>query len=258
MNWRKRRQLLYITSGLAVFLGILFYGAYSYVATPGTCFDRTQDDGELGVDCGGPCARLCAFQTRDPVVSWARALPVATSTYTAAAYITNPQASLGGVAYQVGYVFRFYTADNHLIIEQPGTVDLPAVETIPVVAPNVNTGSEVVGHTQFSFTTAPITWTKLREADRPTFTVKDIIYAQDGTRLSATVVNETNVPVNGLTVAGVLFDADNNATAASRSVIQSIDAEGQDEVVFTWPNPSQGVVRAEVTPLPSLPPNPQP
>ena len=258
MNWRKRRQVLYITAALVVVGLIAGYFIYSYVTTPGSCHDRTQDDGEQGADCGGPCARLCAFQARDPVVEFARALPEGSSTYTGVAYVKNPQWGTGAAAYGIGYTIRLLGDNNHLIIEQNGTVDLPAVETIPIIVPNIPTGYQTVAHAQFSFTTSPIVWTKIPAADRPTLTIKNQNLAPDGSRLSATVVNETNAPVNNLSVMATLFDQDGNAVAASRSVIQQIEAESQDDVVFTWPMANPGVVRAEIIPLPALPPNPQP
>ncbi len=258
MTWRRRRQILYIGVAVLIAGAGLTYAGYQYFSTPGTCFDRVQNDGEAGVDCGGPCARMCAFQSHDPIVEWARALEVATGTYDGVVYLENPQSGVGGAAYGVGYEFRFLDANNHLIIDQSGTIDIPAEGTVPVVIPDIETGNQVVSYAQFSFTTSPIVWTKLPPSDIPSLAVKDQTLAPDGTRLSASIVNETNGQVNNLTVVGVLFDANANALAASRSVISSIGPEGKDEAVFTWPQPTLGFVRAEITPLPALPPNPQP
>ncbi|MGH7141099.1 MAG: hypothetical protein ACREGH_00495 [Minisyncoccia bacterium] len=253
MNWRQRRQMLYISAASVVLIAIVGYLAYRYFTTPGSCFDNVQNDGEAGVDCGGPCAHMCASDTRDPVVEWARALKVATGTYDGVAYIDNPQYAQGAAAYSVGYSMRLLDANNQLIIERDGTVDLPPVETIPIFVPNIETGSETATNVQFSFTTDPIVWNKVPAGDLPALSVKNESLAPDGSRLSAEIVNESNEPVNNLTVAAVLLDLNGNALAASQSVIQQIPAEGNDTVVFTWPEPHQSVVRAEITPLPALP-----
>jgi hypothetical protein len=261
MNWRKRRQALYISVTLIIVAAILGYLVYDFLSTPGTCYDGARNQGERGADCGGPCARVCAFEARDPVVEWARALPTGQNSYTGVAYVRNPQASLGAAAYNVTYTIRLLGADNHLIIEHTGKTDLPAVGTIPIIAPNIPTGSQNVARAQFSFLSTkdkPIVWTTIPEDDRPTIWVKNQILAPDATRLSATIVNDTNWPVYNLSVMAVLFDASGNAVVASRSVIQEISPEAQNEVVFTWPQPTSGVVRAEITPLPALPRNPQP
>lgn len=245
----------------AVIVGTLFaYLAYSFFSTPGTCFDGSQNQGERGVDCGGPCARMCISESRDPIVVWARALPSGEGNYTAVAYVRNPQASLGAATYGVGYSFRLLGEDNHLILEVTGTADLPAVGTIPILVPNTSTGSRVVARTQFSFLSdnRPIVWTKIPAEARPVIRIQNQSLTADGTRLSATVTNDTNLPVRNLSVVGVLFDGAGNAVAASRSLVAEIAPESQAEVVFTWLWTNEGVVRAEITPLPALPPNPQP
>ena len=261
MNWRKRRQTIYISAALLVLGSGVAYVAYIYFSTPGICYDGTQNNGETGADCGGPCARMCAFEARDPVVAWARALPTGANAYTGVAYVRNPQAGAGAVAYGVRYAFRLLGADNHLIVEQTGTVDLPAVGTIPIIAPNIPTGSQTVARAQFSFLSTkerPIVWTKIAPENRPTIWVKNQNLAPDNTRLSADIVNDTNVSIHNLSVMAVLFDRDGNAVAASRSIIQEIAPEGQNTIVFTWSQAVEGVVRAEITPLPQLPKNPQP
>jgi hypothetical protein len=201
---------------------------------------------------------MCAYESHDPIVSWARSLSNGTGSYTGIAYIKNPQWSVGGAAYNVHYTFRLLDANNHLIIEQSGTTDLPAVETIPIIAPNIPTGTQTVTRSQFAFTTIPIVWTTLPSDSRPIIRVKNQSLAPDATRLSATIVNEVNLPLENLAVAAVLFDADGNAVAASRSLIKEIDPEGQTDVVFTWPQSQPTVVRAEIIPLPELPQNPKP
>lgn len=236
----------------------LAYLAYSFFSTPGTCYDGSQNQGERGADCGGPCARMCSFEARDPVVEWARALPTGASSHTGVAYIKNPQAHLGAAAYGVGYTFQLRGQDNGLIISHSGTMDLPAVETVPIIVPNIPTGNKAVARAQFSFTAANIVWTRLPAEARPALTVKNQNLAPDASRLSATIVNGINLPIHNLTVMAVLFNADGNAVAASRSVIQEIGPEAAADVVFTWPKPTAGVVRAQITPLPSLPRNPQP
>jgi hypothetical protein len=255
MDWRERRQALYIGVSSIVLIVLLVILYFTFLYKPGTCFDNTQNHKERGVDCGGPCARMCAMDSRDPVVEWARTFPNGNGTYTGVAYVRNPQPGAG--AYGVPYTFRLLDAANSLVIEQSGRTDLPAVGTIPIVLPNIPTGNRTAVKTQFSFLSTPsqpIVWTSIPVASRPTLSVKNIEHADDWSRVSADIVNNTNDAVHEVTVAVVLYGADGNALGASRSVLPEIAPASASRAVFTWPLVNPGVVSAEVIPLPALPP----
>src|SRR3990167_18523 len=75
---------------------------------------------------------------RAPIIVWARAFESAPQTYTAAAYIQNNNPGAG--ARQVSYSFQLFDADNALVVERGGTVDLPPVPTIPIIETGINVG----------------------------------------------------------------------------------------------------------------------
>lgn len=247
LSWSKRRKFLYTTVAGVIAAGGLLYGYETFLTQAPTCFDKVQNQDEHGVDCGGICALLCRNETRAPVVLWSRAFQVAENTYTAAAYVQNPNP--GGQAKNVKYSFQLFDKNNQLIVERDGAIDIPAVQTVPFIDPNINVGNRVVARAIFAFSQEP-TWVKATKM--PVLRVGNQYLSSDGSRLSATVSNESIEDANKVIVAAVLFDAQGVARAASRSVLARVPRKGSQDVVFTWPSGVPNIVRAEITLLPAF------
>ncbi len=247
LTWSARRKLLY-TSVVGVIMLVVFFLTYQAAFNQAaTCFDGTQNQNEHGVDCGGVCALLCKNESRAPVVLWARVFKVAPQVYTAAAYVQNP--NIGAAARKVAYTFQLFDTKNILIVERTGTIDIPPVQTVPFIDPNINVGNREAAKAIFAFTVEPV-WQK--QGGLPLLRTGNQFLAQDGSLLSATIYNDSPADAKGVTVAAVLFDASGTARAASRSLIPTITRRGSQDVTFTWSGGVRGIVRAEITVLPSF------
>lgn len=250
LSWSNRRKTLYSgVIGAIVFLVLIFL-YQTFLTTPATCFDLKQNGDEHGVDCGGSkCSLMCASESRAPVVQWARAFKTSPNTYTAAAYIQNSNA--GGGAKNVRYSFQLFDDKNQLVIERDGTVNLPPVQTIPIVENGIEVGNRAVSRTLFAFFEQPV-WNTIPASAVSSLRVSNQYLAGDGSRLSATLTNDTVADAKNITVTGILFDAAGVARAASKSVLSRVPKKSSQDVVFTWPGGNSGIVRAEITVLPSF------
>ncbi len=201
LSWSRRRKLLY-TAVFGVLMLVVFFITYqtAFNQAP-TCFDGKQNQDEHGVDCGGSiCTLLCTNEARSPVVLWSRAFQTGQQTYTAAAYIQNP--NLGAGARQVGYTFQLFDAKNSLVVEQRGKVDIPPVQTIPIVLPNINVGFRTPTKAIFAFTTTPV-WQ--RQEQLPILHVGNQFLSNDASVLSATLLNDSSTDAKNSTVTAILL-----------------------------------------------------
>jgi hypothetical protein len=256
LSWSDRRKYTYSSVVILILLALV-WGLYSafFSAAP-LCSDGVQNGDEQGVDCGGSCSLLCTFQTKEPVVSWARSFLTSTSTdpsaahlYTAAAYVQNP--NIGAGAHRAAYSFQLFDTDNHLIVEKAGITELPPVPTVPIIEPNIKTGSRTVARTLFTFSALP-SWHLVAAGAIPRMEIGSQQLSSDGSRLSLVLSNNTTQDARNVTVVGVLFDAQGAALAASKSVIPVLGKKSSQDVVFTWGSGTTGVVRAEIILLPSF------
>lgn len=243
LTWSGRRKALYTSVAGVIGFMMLIVAYQAFFSAPPLCTDGRQNGDERGVDCGGSCALVCSRDARAPVVSWARAFETAPQTYTAAAYVQNNNPGAG--ARRVGYAFQLFDADNKLIVERTGAVDLPPVPTIPIIEPGISVGHRIVARALFSFSAEPA-W--VRAGGLPALAVSGQRLAADASRLEATISNDAYSDARA-TVAAVLFDADGVARAASKSTL-TVPARSSAPVVFTWGMPAAGVVRGEITVLP--------
>lgn len=243
MSWASRRKTLYSFTTLAVVLALGVVAYYAFFATDPTCADDVQNGDERGVDCGGACSAICSQDAREPVVLWSRALKVADSFYTAAAYVENRNG--GAKARRARYVFKLVDEKNILVAERFGEVTLAAQRFVPIIEANIATGNRVPARTFFEFV-GELSWEKEVEGIR--LRVTDQMLDEKNGEYSLTVSNDGRKEVRNIIVPVVLFDAQGNAQAASKSVIERLVGGGSDRVMFTWPEALPPITRAEAIP----------
>ena len=243
LTWSGRRKALYTSVAGVLGFMLLIVVYQTLFSAPALCTDGKQNGQEQGVDCGGQCSLLCQTQARAPVILWARAFETAPQTYTAAAYIQNN--NVGAGARRVAYTFQLFDAENKLVVDRQGVADLPPVPTVPIIEAGINVGFRSVSRAIFSFSEEPV-WVKAGAL--PKLALSGQRLASDASRLEATVSNDSFSDVRA-TVVAVLFDSEGVARAASRSTA-TVPARSLAPIVFTWGQPAQDVVRAEITVLP--------
>lgn len=226
---------------------LLLYTYVHFFTSAPTCFDGKFNSNERGIDCGGSCALFCAADTRAPIVLWSRAFEVAPNTYTAAAYVQNPNP--GAAARNVAYSFQLFDDKNLLVTERVGTINIPPLQTVPFIDPNINVGNRTVSKAIFSFSANPV-WTKIGAL--PALRTTGQYLAPDASQLRARIANDSIEDAKRVTIAAVLFDGNGTARAASKSLISAVPRKGSTPVTFTWSGGVPNIVRAEITILPSF------
>ena len=249
LSWSFRRKVLYAGVSIFILLVIVFILWIKFFTAAPTCFDGKQNGDEHGVDCGGSCSLVCASEAHAPVVLWSRAFQSGQGSYTAAAYIQNN--NIGKIARAVGYTFQLYDANNMLVTEKDGVVDLPPMQTIPIVEPNISVGNRTIAHTLFAFSGVPV-WHSVLADTIPSFHMGNENFASDGSSFSATAQNVSLVDASNIVAVAVLFDKDGVAEAASKSFIQSLPHKASADVYFTWPHGTPNITQAEITLIPSF------
>ena len=123
VSWSTRRKSLYIIGTMLVFLFALALPVWFVTYKAPSCTDGLKNQGELGIDCGGPCSLLCKAHALDPIVRWQRAFKVKDGVYNALAYVENPNLDSG--VRKISYRFKLYDSGNLLIYERQGSTFIP-------------------------------------------------------------------------------------------------------------------------------------
>ena len=246
MNWASHRRVIYAVGALFAILLLFSVPLYKIITAPPLCTDEKQNGDERGVDCGGACALFCARDAREPIVHWARAFKVSDGIYDMVAYVENPNKEAG--VENALYAFKTYDAENILIAETIGKTFLLPGETFPVFLPAVRTGERVPHYTLFGFTEELRFERETREASRVVSLSPVLGSVDTKPRLTAVVRNKTALPVSDIDVIAIIYAGD-NAVGASATYIDRIKEHGEENAVFTWPEPFlQQITKIEIIP----------
>jgi len=239
-SWRARRQLFITALVLAAFAGIGFWIFQKFLPAP-SCMDQKQNQGEFGVDCGGPCAP-CELKNPKPVTTfWARAVKVRENVFDAAALIQNQNEVLssGSVVYEFALFDEF-----GLVTRKRGETYLLAQERTPVIEPAILTSRDP-GRVEFRIISAD--W-QVRKDIHPNVLAERREYKviEDSGRkqsaVDASIFNSTPFDYRSVDVYVLALDKEGNLLGANSTILENVRAGSYNAIRLVWPQELSGAV----------------
>lgn len=237
-SWRARRQIIVLFIIALPFVGLGFLLVPKFLPEP-TCFDNRRNQGEVDIDCGGPCAP-CELRMPKPItVFWARAVLVRPDLYDVAAEIQNASEVLSST--NVEYEFALFD-EIGLIALRTGRVFLYAQERMHVVETNLSTTREP---TRVEFKIVNAEW-QFRQEPRPALAVERRDYTvekeNDGAKsvVEAAVFNRTLFDFREAEVRFAVLDKDGNLLGVNRILIENFLSGSRRTVRSIWPERFKG------------------
>ncbi len=248
-DWAKRMRLMIIAGITLVLLLVVGATVFAFVYKVPSCTDRTQNQGEAGVDCGGPCAYLCTAQVKEPSVQFERSLTLANGRTDVVAKIQN--LNKGAQAKAAPYVLELYAADATLLARIPGFIDLPAGEMVPLFVRSAAAGS-VVARAFVDFDPEKIMWQQTEQVRAPLRISGSSLIEGNAPKVSAFLHNDGYDALYDVRATVIVYDGQGTAIAASETLVPSLRAQSNVPITFTWNEPFQTIpTRFEI--LPTLP-----
>ncbi len=231
-SWAQRKQVTYASIIIIVFLliiGIPIYFAFFRHAP--SCFDGIQNQGEVGVDCGGPCSKLCPDEAQNPVTHWTRFFEISPGVYSVVADVENP--NIGTFADNVPYSFKLYDENNVQIAEIDGSTFILPGTQFPIYEAGLLTGDRIPVRADFEFTATP-DWQKKSYSLPGLAIINQSFSASSSPRLEADVQNQSDYTITNIELIALVYDENNNAIGASKTIIDSLAPKATGNAVFTW------------------------
>jgi hypothetical protein len=258
MTWGQHRKFVIIASIVAVFLAV---SAVTLIATlhhTPSCNDNIQNQGEAGVDCGGPCAYLCTTQVKAPVTLFARAITSEPGRTDVVALVQNQNNT--AAAKSAPYIITLYSGDGSVLKTIQSKIDLPPAGTsqgkVAIFYPGALTAGQQVSNVSVTFNQSQTNWYSLYTDPRIVPSAGDFILTATDTapRLTATLTNTSPKDLSNVYVVGIVYDTAGNVLAASQTSVLTIPADGNTQAVLTWNAPFAATAgRIEVIPVIPLP-----
>lgn len=230
--WARRRQFFILTA-LCALIATALYGGYQTVRTGPTCSDGERNQGEIGVDCGGPCAKVCPDEAAALSVLWTKVFRVSDGLYDIASLIENR--NIGFAATAVPYSVKIYDPENLLITEQKGVTYANQKQQFLLFLPSVDVGKRIP-YRAFLELGAP-SWQRLTGvSENPAFDTENKIYSAEPTpRVTVDIVNRSLHTVRNAEAYAILSDAHGNAFAVSGTHLPELARGEHFPTLFTWP-----------------------
>ena len=234
MNKYTKKQIK-IALVYILILAIISTGIFLIISSKGpSCNDKIQNQGEEGVDCGGPCPP-CPWQLQKPVeVIFVKAFSTQENYVDLVAKIRNPNKEFGIKSFD--YIFKLYDLDNNLIATKEGTSYLLPQKTKYIISQRNLVNSKI---SRIDFEIKNVQWQQLSEYQEPEFLIKNINLDQDekGARLSGNLENRSSYNFAEVDIYAVLKNKNSEIVAVSKHKLYTVLSQELRYFELNWPFP---------------------
>ena len=236
-SWSSKRKLIYIGSIFAVLFLFIFIPYIFRSYKKPTCFDQRKNQGELGIDCGGPCAVRCDLQIIKLKILWSKSFEIVNGVYSAVALIENPNINIR--TDNLAYIFRLKDKSGGILSEITGRTFIPNLRTLAIFESGFRTDKEPAT-ADFEFIEGAL-W-KHDETRPADIAVRSKVFSKldNSPRLDVKVENKSFQNIEKLEIIAIIYNSSKEAIGASRTFIDDFKRDGVEDIVFTWPQSFKG------------------
>lgn len=229
MNRYQKKQ--FTIAIIFIFIVVVIGGGIYFLFRSPTpnCFDGIQNQGEKGVDCGGPCG-LCQ-EPEDLIILLENFILTTGNNYDLVAKVKNPNRDWG--VELLKYRFNLYSKDNELIGDKEGETYILPQETKYIIEQRVLV--EDIENIELEL--KEINWRKLRDFKELEIRIRDKKYEiidERFTRVSGVVENKSSYNLDKIEVIGLLF-SNEKITAAGKTDVRTVLMGETRYFEINWP-----------------------
>jgi len=228
-------------------LAALIYGVYVLFiyARPASCFDGRQNQGERGVDCGGPCAPCGLKLAQDIATSTPQILEIDKNRVSVFAEIRNFNQDFG--AEQFSYIINFYDFSGKQIKSISGSSFIYAGEIKNIVEPLVEAPFSAIKKSEILVDNT--LWIPSEEFIKPEAEIREIKIEELNGTIAARglLVNNSAFRLKQIGVSVFIFNKSGLRLGISKTALQDIDAFGQRVFSVTVPVSDKNIIDPRLT-----------
>lgn len=233
-SWRSQRQVVVLLIVIAPIVVAVFFMVKGSIPVA-TCFDNTQNQSEIGLDCGGPCSSCELKYPKAITVFSARTVPVRENFYDMAAEIENPNEFLSSV--DVEYEFKLYDRFG-LVTTRTGKTFLYAQERTLVIEPGIVT-VRPADHTEFRIT--HVDWQEKHDlaptiiAEKRAYSVVESNNQKQGV-VDITLMNKSPYDFARVEIQVAVLDKEKNMLGVNKIIVENFLSQSRQSIKSIWPH----------------------
>ncbi len=250
----KRAFKQMIIGGIYVLIfSTLSFLVYWIVRPDPTCFDGKKNQGEQGIDCGGPCAECevpihakgLKIERQDFVISGSQ-------TYDVAIKVKNPNEQYGASYFQ--YKIELLDAHKKVIASRKGTSFILPKEEKYLIETNLHLNNKTIP-TTLKVKFDNYQWSEFTNYyEKPQLNVYQKHYEKNNSpgvyvSVYGLVKNESHFDFNSVTVKVILKDKSDNILAVNTTQMNTLAVGEERDFRLIWPHNFPGEIsQIEVEP----------
>ena len=219
---RHLKQFIYGTLFILIFAAVAGSGYFFFFKPGASCFDKIQNQGEEGVDCGGPCRQFCLPAAVGPIESIGRIywFYIDENHSSLLAQIQNPNSELG--ARRFDYNFNIYGDQGELLGISRGQSFVYASEARYLFVPSVNVPTTNIERVEFNASNPA--WEEPRVFKRPQLLIQNQNSALVGREIqvSGTLLNQDSSALAQVEIMALFFGKFGQIAAVSRTILDAL------------------------------------
>lgn len=227
-----KKQIIIALIYLILFwsIGVGIYFIFIRPVLP-SCYDSVQNQGEAGVDCGGPCLS-CSWQLQKNLeVISAQAIKTQENYFDLVAKIKNPNRNFG--AKHFSYKFNLYDSSDNLILSKENFFYILPQQTKYIIEQKVSVSSEIY---KTEFKIVNVNWQELSGYQEPELLIRnqDFNQSEDISRLSATLENRSNYDFDKIDIYAILFDKNYQVLSIGKTDVRTVLSNENRYFEISW------------------------
>ncbi len=233
---RRFKQFAYLCLFLAFWGGVFGLAYLTFFRTPPSCFDGKQNQGEEGVDCGGPCKAFCLEQQLIAPSALGDPLVFRASDSLVSVLVElknpNPTTALRQLPYQVTL-----TGDYGTPLQLKGVASLygSEVRRFVLVRPSGDLGGAL--RARIDLATSSAQWTPADAFRKPQLNVVSASTSvEEGrTRVEGSISSDDALGVTDVTAVALFYDGAGRLIGASQTVIDRLAPGATTRFAISYP-----------------------
>jgi hypothetical protein len=232
---RGTKQLLYgfFYFGVFVFVAWAFYGAF--LAPAPSCFDGKLNQGEEGIDCGGPCIP-CEILKLSPlqILREPKVLGLSSGKAVILTEVSNPNSDYG--ARQVAYRFLIYDKDGLLLEKIKGFTSFFPAETKIIYEGNFDVNYSRIARVTIEFDSPE--WVSGKTILRPSLALRaDPETVEEDGRIAVRgrIVNKGSIKAEAVKAIAIVFDRFSRDIFAVQTLVGDLNGFEEKDFVIVFP-----------------------
>lgn len=239
MSWRLKKQLIYGFIFLLIFS--IFIGGLIYVFKPAaSCYDNKKNQGEEGIDCGGPCLP-CEITNLNLIIEKPKIIIYPDNTLDLIGKVKNPSDKYG----LRNFEYKFILYGEGIKAEVSGKSSIMPLETKYLIIVNRKVPNFEIKSSELKINFDKKDWV---ETERKEIQVKLLNYLVEQDQFKAEIVNNDNQPYYNLEINFLLLDIFENIIGVLKTSIDYLEPLERKNIILTLPPISQEINQVIIIP----------